>query len=58
MVTHSAVTPGRGLSHSTFFTFYATTRCAAKPLPSRQVTYFEMSKASVAVAAAAGTIQR
>ena len=55
---------GRGLSHSTFFklvfTFYATIGCAAKmPLASasagssRQVTYFEVYKASLA---AAGTI--
>ena len=69
MVMHSAVTPessGRGLSHSTFFTFYATTGCAAKmPLAitqlqlevrSHQVIYFEVSKASVYVAAP-GTIQ-
>ena len=70
MVTHSAVTPessGRGLSHSTFFTymyFLCDDGCAAKmPLaitqPPLQVelSSWQVSKASVVAAAAAGTIK-
>ena len=64
MVTHSAMTPessGRGLSHSTFFTymyFLCDDGCAAKmPLaitqPPLQVelSSWQMSKATVAAAA-------